>query len=42
MDTRDFLVPDDYADFSCKCGQCRHTCCDGWAVTFPREDYSAC
>ena len=39
MDTRDFLVPDDYADFSCKCGQCRHTCCDGWAVTFSREDY---
>ena len=39
MDTRDFLVPDDYADFSCKCGKCRHTCCDGWAVTFPREDY---
>ena len=39
MDTRDFLVPDSYADFHCKCGQCRHTCCDGWAVTFPREDY---
>lgn len=39
MDTRDFLVPDNYADFHCKCGQCRHTCCDGWAVTFPREDY---
>lgn len=39
MDTRDFLVPDDYADFHCKCGKCRHTCCDGWAVTFPREDY---
>lgn len=39
MDTRDFLVPDYYADFSCKCGQCRHTCCDGWAVTFPRADY---
>lgn len=39
MDTRDFLVPDYYADFHCKCGQCRHTCCDGWAVTFPREDY---
>lgn len=39
MDTRDFLVPDNYADFHCKCGKCRHTCCDGWAVTFPREDY---
>ena len=39
MDTRDFLVPDNYADFHCKCGQCRHTCCDGWAVTFQREDY---
>lgn len=39
METRAFLTPDYYADFRCKCGQCRHTCCDGWAVTFPREDY---
>lgn len=39
MDTRTFLVPDYFEDFHCKCGQCRHNCCDGWAVTFSRDDY---
>lgn len=39
MDTRTFLVLDYFEDFHCKCGQCRHNCCDGWAVTFSRDDY---
>lgn len=39
METRMFLVPDYFDDFHCKCGQCRHTCCDGWPVTFSRADY---
>ncbi len=34
-----FLVPDYYPDFVCKSGSCRHTCCNGWEVTIPMEQY---
>ena len=34
-----FLVPDYYPDFSCKGGNCRHTCCNGWEVTIPMNQY---
>lgn len=34
-----FLVPDYYPDFACKGGSCRHTCCNGWEVTIPMEQY---
>lgn len=32
-------VPDYYKDFSCKCGECRHSCCDGWGITVSDEEY---
>ena len=34
-----FLVPDYYPAFSCKGGECRHTCCSGWEVTIPMDQY---
>lgn len=37
--TKTFLMPDYYASFKCKTGECRHSCCDGWQVTFSLDDY---
>ena len=34
-----FIVPDYYAKFRCKGGECRHTCCAGWDVTIPMDEY---
>lgn len=34
-----FLMPDYYTAFVCKTGDCRHSCCEGWPVTFSLEDY---
>lgn len=34
-----FLVPDYYPEFSCKMGKCRHACCEGWPISFSRQDY---
>ena len=34
-----FLVPDYYPGFVCKCGQCRHTCCQGWDITLNVNEY---
>ena len=33
------LVPSYYKDFVCKCGACRHTCCDGWGITVSEAEY---
>jgi len=35
----EFLTPDYYEDFSCKIGDCRHSCCEGWTVSLPMEEY---
>ena len=32
-------VPSYYKDFVCKCGACRHTCCDGWGITISEAEY---
>ena len=32
-------VPDYYKDFTCKCGECRHSCCMGWRVTVSQDEY---
>ena len=32
-------VPSYYKDFICKCGACRHTCCDGWGITVSEAEY---
>ncbi len=37
--TKTFLMPDYYTSFKCKTGECRHSCCDGWQVTFSLDDY---
>lgn len=34
-----YLVPDYYPAFACKCGDCRSTCCHGWAVTISKDEY---
>ena len=39
MALNDYYVPDYLPDFSCKCGQCRHTCCQGWHITFSMQEY---
>lgn len=36
---REFLVPDYYPRFQCKGPSCRNTCCSGWGVTIPRDQY---
>ena len=33
------LVPDFYCGFSCKCGNCRSSCCEGWDVAIPQDEY---
>lgn len=34
-----FIYPDYYPKFACKCGDCRATCCHGWGITLTRDDY---
>ncbi|MDP2425488.1 MAG: flagellin lysine-N-methylase [bacterium] len=34
-----FLVPTYYKHFQCKGGSCRNTCCAGWTVTIPMNQY---
>lgn len=38
-ETHEYLMPDYYPNFSCKMGQCRTACCEGWPITFSLEDY---
>ena len=38
-ESHEFLVPDYYPAFACKMGACRHACCEGWPVSFSRQDY---
>ncbi len=28
-----------FKDFSCKCGECRHTCCAGWKIAVSEKEY---
>ena len=35
----EYLAPDYYPDFSCKMGDCRTCCCDGWTVSLSMQDY---
>ncbi len=34
-----FLTPDYYNHFCCKCGDCRHTCCQGLTVNITQDEY---
>ena len=33
-----FLTPDYYNHFCCKCGDCRHTCCQGLTVNITQDE----
>ncbi|MBQ2765420.1 MAG: flagellin lysine-N-methylase [Clostridia bacterium] len=35
----EFLFPEYYSDFACKCGDCRSTCCHGWGIALSQDDY---
>ena len=37
--TRYYLVPDYFPSFRCKIGACRHSCCEGWAISVTMKDY---
>lgn len=34
-----YLVPDYFPAFSCKMGQCRRPCCEGWPISVTMKDY---
>lgn len=38
-ETHEFLMPDYYPGFSCKMGDCRRACCDGWPVSISMKNY---
>ncbi len=38
-ETHDYLVPDYFPSFRCKIGGCRHSCCEGWAISVTMKDY---
>lgn len=37
--TTQWLEPDYYSSFSCKCGECRNTCCSSWNIAISMEEY---
>ncbi len=37
--THEFLFPEYYSDFACKCGDCRATCCHGWGIALSQDEY---
>lgn len=37
--THEFLFPEYYTDFACKCGDCRATCCHGWGIALSQDEY---
>ncbi|MBQ8510590.1 MAG: flagellin lysine-N-methylase [Clostridia bacterium] len=39
MYTQKFTVPEYYTRFSCKCGECRSTCCRGWGISLSMSEY---
>ncbi len=36
-----YLVPDYFPAFSCKMGECRRPCCEGWPISVTMKDYFA-
>ncbi|MDD6051794.1 MAG: flagellin lysine-N-methylase [Clostridiales bacterium] len=34
-----YLVPDYFSAFSCKMGDCRRPCCEGWPISITMKDY---
>ena len=38
-ENHNYLVPDYFPAFHCKIGGCRHSCCEGWAISVTMKDY---
>lgn len=34
-----YITPEYYKNFQCKCGCCRHSCCERWPVRISMKDY---
>ena len=34
-----YIVPEYYKHFQCKCGNCRSSCCDGWPIRISMKEY---
>lgn len=34
-----YIVPEYYKQFKCKCGDCRNSCCDGWPIRITMKEY---
>ena len=37
--TENFILPEYYLIFACKCGACRNTCCGGWGISLTMNEY---
>lgn len=38
-ETHDFLMPNYFPQFSCKMGECRSACCQGWPISITMQNY---
>lgn len=38
-DDMNYIVPEYYNYLKCKCGECRHSCCEGWPVRISMKEY---
>lgn len=34
-----YIIPEYFKCFKCKCGSCRHSCCEGWPVRISMKEY---
>lgn len=34
-----YIIPEYFKYFKCKCGSCRHSCCEGWPVRISMKEY---
>ena len=39
MKDDNWLAPEYFSSFSCKCGECRNACCKGWKIAVREEEY---
>ncbi len=34
-----YIIPEYFKSFKCKCGSCKHCCCEGWPVRISMKEY---
>lgn len=39
MTTNKWIETDFFEKFKCKCGNCKHTCCNGWNINISKKEY---